>query len=50
MVNVLIFAIIAAIVGASGWYVVREKRRGKKCIGCPDSGSCPHSCNCSANH
>ena len=37
-----IFAVIilALIVSLAVRYIVREKRRGAKCIGCPFAGSC----------
>ncbi len=34
-------AVIFLIVGLAAWYVVKAKKSGKKCIGCPDGG-----CNC----
>lgn len=37
-------AIIVAVVGAAVAYIVRTKKKGKKCIGCP--GGCGGSCNC----
>jgi len=42
----LILGIIAAILTLSGWYIWRAKKKGKKCIGCPDSCACS-SGNCS---
>ena len=45
MENVILIVVLLALVGGALWYIRREKRRGKKCIGCPYSGSCPsHSC------
>ena len=35
MIDYIIIAVIAVIVGLAIWYIVREKKRGKKCIGCP---------------
>ncbi len=52
MDNFIIIAIIVVIVGLASLYIVKAKRSGKKCIGCPDSASCPSSkkssceCNC----
>ena len=50
MTDVIVVAIVGLIVGLATGYIVRAKRRGRKCIGCPDgsacSGSC-QSCNCS---
>lgn len=51
MENIIIVAILLVIVGLAVFYVYRAKKKGKKCIGCPDSGSCSTSkceggCNC----
>ncbi len=47
MVDLLIIAAVLAVTGGAGWYVWREKKRGRACIGCPHAGSCPHRGNCS---
>ncbi len=52
--NIIIIAIVLAIVGLAAFYIIKAKKSGKKCIGCPDSGSCCSSqcsqCNgCSSN-
>ena len=40
--------IIALIVGLAAGYVIKAKKSGKKCIGCP--GSCSGcSCHCNQN-
>ena len=36
---------IALIVGGAVFYIIKAKKSGKKCIGCPDSSSCSGSCN-----
>lgn len=53
LVDIIILAVIAAILGFAAWYVYRSKKSGKKCIGCPD-GCCSSktdgsacSCGCS---
>ena len=38
--DILIIVIIAAILGGAGYAIYRSKKAGKKCIGCPDSGTC----------
>ena len=53
MVNVMIGIVLAAIVGVAIWYVVKTKKSGRKCIGCPE-GNCPYrngssQCSC-GNH
>ena len=37
MVNIVAGAIIVALVAAALTHIVRAKRRGVKCIGCPDA-------------
>ena len=44
MTDFIIIAVILAILGGAAWYVYKAKKSGKKCIGCPDGGSC--SCGC----
>lgn len=44
IIDYVIIAVIAAIVGVAAWYVHRSKKSGKKCIGCPDGGSCSGNC------
>ena len=39
-IDILIICVIVAILGAAGFAIYRSKKSGKKCIGCPDSGSC----------
>lgn len=41
-------AIIVVIIGLAVLYIYRAKKSGKKCIGCPYSGSCGGNC-CSAH-
>ena len=44
MENIVILAVIGLILGAAAGYIWKEKKKGKKCIGCPDSGTCGGSC------
>ncbi len=46
MENIIIIAIIVVIVGVAALYVYKAKKSGKKCIGCPDSGTCGGNCGC----
>ena len=43
-VDVVLILVIAAIVGGAALYIRKAKKSGKKCIGCPDSGSCSGHC------
>ncbi len=38
--NIIIIAILVAILGFAIVYIVKAKKSGKKCIGCPDAGTC----------
>lgn len=43
-IDYLIIAVVAIILVSAGWYIYKSKKSGKKCIGCPDSGTCSGSC------
>lgn len=36
---------IALIIGGAVFYIVRAKKRGNKCIGCPYGSSCNGKCS-----
>ena len=38
--NVIAVAIILLIVGGAILYIVKAKKKGQKCIGCPSGSSC----------
>lgn len=46
--NIIIIAVLAAILGAAIVYIVKAKKSGKKCIGCPDADTCAakNGCGC----
>ena len=43
--DLIVIFIIAAILVGAGYAVYRSKKAGKKCIGCPDGGSCSGACS-----
>lgn len=43
MANVVTVAVILVIIGAAVTYIIKAKKSGVKCIGCPAGGSCSHS-------
>lgn len=47
MENVIIVAILSAIIGGIVWYLLRAKKRGEKCVGCPYAKKCGGKCNSS---
>ena len=45
--NIIAILVILVIVGGAVFYIVRAKKNGKKCIGCPDGcncSQCSHTC------
>lgn len=40
MENLIVLAVVVLILGLAAGYVYKEKKRGRKCIGCPDGCSC----------
>ncbi len=40
MENVLILLAVAGILGIAIGYIVKAKKRGQHCIGCPHGGDC----------
>ncbi|MBE6532023.1 MAG: FeoB-associated Cys-rich membrane protein [Ruminococcaceae bacterium] len=43
--NIVPIIIIAIIVGLAVAYIIKAKKSGKKCIGCPDSSACSGKCS-----
>ena len=40
MGEIIAILLIVSIVGGAIYYIVRAKKKGVKCIGCPDRGTC----------
>ena len=54
MTSLIVAVIVLIIVGAAIAYIVKEKKRGVRCIGCPAAGNCPsrdagHGCGCQSD-
>lgn len=45
MANIIVLAVLGLIIGSAAGYVYKEKKRGVKCIGCPDGCSCGGNCS-----
>ena len=45
MENVIVALIVMLILGVSITYIVKAKKAGVKCIGCPAGGTCSGKCN-----
>ena len=44
MTDILVLAVVLAAVGSAMAYVIKSKKRGVKCIGCPDGHKCSGNC------
>lgn len=40
MANLIVIVVLLVIVGISVSYIIKEKKRGVMCIGCPHAGEC----------
>ncbi len=49
MSDIIVIAIVVLVVGLAIGYIVRQKKSGAKCIGCPYAKSCS-SDKCSCGH
>ena len=50
MENIIIIGIVALLLAAALFYVIRAKRKGVKCIGCADANKCSGNCDgCTCN-
>lgn len=40
MENLIVLLVVGLIVGCAAGYIYKEKKKGAKCIGCPDAHTC----------
>lgn len=45
MTDLIVIIILIAVLGSSISYIIKQKKKGAKCIGCSISGTCP-KCTC----
>ena len=50
MENYIILAILAAIIGCIVFYLVRAKKKGQACVGCPYAKNCSGKCRQEPRH
>ena len=44
--DIIAAAAIVIIVGLGIFYIIRAKKSGQKCVGCPHSKTCSGGCHC----
>lgn len=49
-INLIIISVVVIIVALAAFYVYKSKKKGKKCIGCPHSSTCPSKACCSKDN
>jgi hypothetical protein len=40
MTDIIVIAIVVAIVGSAAAYIYKEKKKGVRCVGCSHAGEC----------
>ncbi len=45
MENYILVVVLGLIITSAVIYIVKEKKKGVKCIGCTDSKNCSGNCN-----
>ena len=54
MTDLIVVAVVLIVLGLVTFYIIRAKKQGQKCIGCPHSKQCASlkqgsCCSCSNN-
>ncbi len=44
MENMILIFVLFGIIGAALMYLIKEKKKGTRCIGCPSAGACSKNC------
>ncbi len=44
MENFILIAVLVVVLALAIGYVIKQKKKGIKCIGCPDSKNCSGNC------
>ncbi len=43
-IDVIVFLILALVIGGAIFYMIQQKKKGMRCIGCPNAKSCSGNC------
>lgn len=44
MTDWIVAAVLLVIIGGAVVYIIKQKKKGVNCIGCPMAGNCPGKC------
>ena len=45
LIDYIVIGVIALIIGGAIAYIIKAKKSGRKCIGCPESKTCGGNCS-----
>lgn len=45
LIDYIIIAVVVAVIGLVIFYLYKAKKKGVKCIGCPDGAKCSGNCS-----
>ncbi len=45
MKDIIAIGVIVIVVGLAVFYIIKSKKKGVKCIGCPVAGKCGKQCD-----
>ena len=48
--DAILVVVLLVIIGCSLFAVIKSKKSGKTCIGCPGGGKCSGCCGCSSEN
>ncbi|MBE6031020.1 MAG: FeoB-associated Cys-rich membrane protein [Clostridiales bacterium] len=46
MADFVVIVVLAVVIGGAIAYMIKQKKRGARCIGCSMGGCCSGGCNC----
>lgn len=49
MTDIIVAVVLLGIICLAVAYIIRAKKRGTKCIGCPHAANCAKATECSCN-
>ena len=44
MINLILTVVLIAMIGGAGLYILKAKKKGVDCIGCPSAKTCSGKC------
>ena len=44
MDNLIVIAVLVVVIGGAAIYVFKQRKKGVKCIGCPNGNDCSGNC------